>query len=305
MVRVVATSVVRGSQQGESHGGVYVIDFEEREVAQAIDWNTMDIDWRGRGWDRGLRGVAIRGERVFIAASDELFEYDPELKLVASYRNEYLKHAHEIAIHEDHVFVTSTAFDSILLFDLSQNAFTRAMYLRTDGVNVYFSPFDPNTENGPLPLNKLHINNVFCTQGGMYASGLKTDLMFFNGKTTGVAASLPKGTHNARPFRDGVLFNDTQANCVRYAARNADESCAFGVPVFKEETLTGLNLDDSNLARQGFGRGLCLLDENVVAAGSSPSTISLHDLKTKKTLRAVTISNDIRNAIHGLEVWPF
>jgi len=45
----------QGSHQGESHGGVYLVDFERQSVSQVIDWNSADIDWQGRGWDRGLR----------------------------------------------------------------------------------------------------------------------------------------------------------------------------------------------------------------------------------------------------------
>ena len=48
MTTLVATSVVRGSQQGESHGGVFLIDLDRKQVAQAIDWNTTTIDWQGR-----------------------------------------------------------------------------------------------------------------------------------------------------------------------------------------------------------------------------------------------------------------
>ena len=53
--KLLATSVVRGSEKGQSHGGVYLIDFESERVEQKIDWNTSDIDFTGRGWDRGLR----------------------------------------------------------------------------------------------------------------------------------------------------------------------------------------------------------------------------------------------------------
>ena len=74
--KLIATSVVRGSQQGESHGGVFTIDFEQQEAAQRVDWNTDDIDWEGRGADRGLRGIAFDGDDIYIAASDELFVYD-------------------------------------------------------------------------------------------------------------------------------------------------------------------------------------------------------------------------------------
>ena len=56
--KLIATSVVRGSRQGESHGGVFTVDFERQEGEQHVDWNTADIDWEGRGADRGLRGIA-------------------------------------------------------------------------------------------------------------------------------------------------------------------------------------------------------------------------------------------------------
>ena len=114
MTTLIATSVVRGSRQGESHGGVYLLDLDQGQAAQAIDWNTANIDWQGRGWDRGLRGIAFDGDRVFIAASDELFEYTPEFEQVASYRTPFLKHCHEIVRYERRLYLTSTAYDSIL-----------------------------------------------------------------------------------------------------------------------------------------------------------------------------------------------
>ena len=79
MTALIATSVVRGSKQGESHGGVFLIDLDRQRVAQPINWNTTDIDWQGRGWDRGLRGIEFDGDKVYIAASDELFVYNRKL----------------------------------------------------------------------------------------------------------------------------------------------------------------------------------------------------------------------------------
>jgi hypothetical protein len=64
-------------------------------------------------------------------------------------------------------------------------------------------------------------------------------------------------------------------------------------------------MDDSRIARQGFGRGLCAISDTLIAAGSSPSTIALYDLDKKKRVKTVNISMDIRNSIHGLEVWPY
>ena len=83
--KLIATSVVRGAQKGQSHGGVYTIDFKSQAVEQHIDWNTSEIDFAGRGWDRGLRGIEFTDDLVWIAASDELFAYTPNFDLVASY----------------------------------------------------------------------------------------------------------------------------------------------------------------------------------------------------------------------------
>ena len=79
----------------------------------------------------------------------------------------------------------------------------------------------------------------------------------------------------------------------------------FPVPDYPPESLTHTDLDDSRIARQGFGRGLCVLDDDRVAAGSSPSTITVHNFGTMRSELSINLSMDIRNAIHGLAIWPF
>lgn len=304
MTTLIASSVVRGSNQGESHGGVYLIDLENQQIAKAIDWNTANIDWQGRGWDRGLRGIDFDGDKIYVAASDELFVYTPDFEMVASYRCPYLKHCHEISRFERRLYLTSTGFDSILAFDLDNETFTWGLEILKDGDEYRGRPFNPDSNNGPNTQNELHINNIYCSTKGMIISGLRTrSALIFNGTTITEWCKLPLGIHNARPYRDGIIFNDTEANIVRYVT--SESQCAFDVPTYTKEQLTHTALDDSRTARQAFGRGLCELENGVIAAGSSPSTITLHDIDNLKTLSAVTITYDIRNAIHGLEVWPF
>lgn len=304
MTTLIATSVVRGSHQGESHGGVYLVDFSRQSVEQVIDWNRADIDWQGRGWDRGLRGIAFDGERVFIAASNELFVYTPNFRLLASYRNAYLQHCHEIAVYERRLYLTSTGFDAVLGFDLDQNRFCFGLHLVAVGRRFQAAPFDPQRESGPSPGNRLHLNMVHCDASGLYMSGLNTNaLVRFNGRTVTRAASLPRGVHNARPLGAGVVFNDTAADRVRVVQPGRE--LGFAVPHIDPAKLTHTDLDDSRIARAGFARGLCVIGDQLVAAGSSPSTIALHDLRRAATSSVVTLSHDIRNAIHGLEVWPF
>ena len=307
MTTLVTTSVVRGSDQGESHGGVYLIDLDAQTVDQTLDWNTVDIDWQGRGADRGLRGIAFDGDTVYIAASDELFAYSPDFRPLGSWRNPYLKHCHEIAAWERKLYLTSTGFDSILVFDLDEERFVSGIFIETQQFRFKASTYDPGEKDGPLLLNKLHINNVHCEKGGMYISGLKTGgMLHFNGETVLMSAELPAGTHNARPFRNGVLFNDTKADRLRYCGRESDvEDRAMAVPKYDPKTLTHTDLDDRRIARQGFARGLAALTDSIVAVGSSPSTVTLFDLAGNQQLGSVNLTTDIRNAIHGLEVWPY
>ena len=305
-MKLITTSVVRGSHQGESHGGVYLIDLDSREIRQFIDWNTADIDWQGRGWDRGLRGIAFDGQVVYIAASDELFAYTPDFRLIASWRNPYLKHCHEISVWERTLFVASTGYDSVLGFDLDKKEFNWALHVETNQFRFRGNVYDPRKDDGPLMLNKLHLNNVHCTQGGMYLTGLKTGgMMIFNGREIRMAAELPPGTHNAQPFRDGVLFNDSEADLLRYAGREGTEDRALKVPRYPDDQLQHFAVDQSKVARQGFARGIAVLSDSVVAGGSSPSTVSVYDLEKNERVLSVNLTMDVRNAIHGLEVWPF
>ena len=303
---IIASSVVRGSQQGESHGGIYLVDFQKQEANLVVDWDDSGIDFTGRGWDRGLRGIEFRTDEIYIAASDEIFVYDQNFQVKRSYKNRFLKHAHEINRFENLLFITSTGFDSLLIFDLDRDEFTRGLHLRKTQEGWKSQLFDPNTEDGPGPGNTLHLNNVRCSKKGLFVSGLRTNALISIDSELNPSefCSLPEGTHNSRPFRDGVIFNDTQSNCLRWVKRDGSE-VNLSVPHFPEEELTHKDFDDSRVARQGFARGLCVIDQNHVAMGSSPSSITLFNLETKERVGSVNLSMDIRNAIHGMDVWPY
>ncbi len=304
--KFVATSVVRGSRKGESHGGVFLVDFENQDVAQPLDWDTSEIDFEGRGGDRGLRGIAFGDDDILIAASDELFRFDRSFKIKTSNKNRYLKHCHEICRFEQTIFLTSTGFDSLLAYDLGKKKFVWGFHLQWQYAQWAGHTFHPLSDMGPKPVNNFHINAVHVDSTGIYLSGLRTKaLLHIDGKMeVSEVCSLPAGAHNARPYRDGLLFNDTEDDCLRYAGRDG-EDIAFKIATYDEADIEFAGFDESNIARQGFGRGLCPVGDRFVAGGSSPSTVSLYDFESKQTVGSVNLSMDIRNAIHGLEVWPY
>lgn len=303
---LIATSVVRGSQQGESHGGIYTVDFERQSGKLHVDWNTSDIDFEGRGADRGLRGIAFDGDDIYVAASDELFCYDRDFQVKKSFKNRYLSHCHEIARKDRWLFLTSTGFDSILAFNLDTQNYEWGFRLtRTYGSWDGYT-FDPRTNTGPAAVNDFHVNMVYAGDRGIFLSGLHTRacLHLDRGWNVSEYCSLPTEVHNARPWRDGVLFNDTKNNTVRHVSRKGRQS-AFRIRTYAEKDIEFAGVDDTKIARQGFGRGLCIISDRLIAAGSSPSTITIYDLQAQQLVGSVNLSMDIRNAIHGLEVWPW
>jgi hypothetical protein len=304
---VVVSSVVRSAHQGESHGGVYLVDLESGAHRQVVDWTRSGIDWQGRGADRGLRGIAFYRDHVLLAASDELFVYDPQFRVVHSYRNRYLKHCHEICVAGDTLFFASTGFDSVLALDLRSGSFTAGFCLRRDVARrqLVFATFDPNSDRGPPPGDTVHLNNVHYADGSLFIAGLHLRRLYrLNNGGLEKFARIPLGSHNARPYRHGVLLNDTASDRVLFATREGEALQEFPVVRYPEEVLTHRDLPKDH-ARQAFGRGLCVADDGLVIAGSSPSTVSVYRLGAADRMQTVNLTLDVRNSIHGLEVWLF
>lgn len=304
--KLVATSVVRGSRRGGGRGGVFTVDFDTQDVEQLYDWNTSEIDFKGLSGDRGLRGIAFCDDDILIAASNVLFRCDRSFKIKTFSKSHYLDDCHEICRYEHMVFLSSPGFDSLLAFDLDTKRYVWGFHLLRQYDQWAGYTFDPRSDKGPLPVNDYHINMVHVDNTGIYFSGLRTNaLLHLNDKMeVSEVCSLPAGAHNARPYRQGILLNDTENDCVRYAGRDGTDQ-AFKIVTHDEADIEFSDVDESGVVRQGFGRGLCPAGDRFVAGGSSPSTVSLYDLESNQKVGSVNLSMDVRNAIHGLEPWPF
>jgi hypothetical protein len=315
---VLASSVVRATHKGESHGGVYLVDMASGSVDQVLDWDDSSIDWEGRGGDRGLRGIGFHGDRVFLAASDEIFIFDRRFNRLGSIRNPYLRHCHEIFISGDRLFMTSTGFDSVLEYDLSARRFLRGYCFRLAAFwrrrirrrlrinpRPRFSTFDPESGGGPPPADTCHINNVFFQDGALYISGRGLrNVWQVRGERRSPFARIPYGSHNARPFREGVILNHTDTDRIVHVSRKGRVRRSFPLVHYESEHLLHSDLT-RDLARQAFGRGLAVVNDGLIVGGSSPATLTAYQFDPPRVLRSINVTMDVRNAVHGLEVWPY
>ena len=335
--KIIASTVVRSAHQGESHGGVYIIDLQTEAVDQVIRYDEPSISWEGRGGPRGLRGIAFYGDEIYLAASDEIFVYSKDFRFGGSISNEYLSHCHETYLSGSTLYVTSTGRDSVLEYDLRTRSFVRGYHIWFRGpkrrlnmigfrvrgskrrLNMmgfrgavgFLKPmprmqaFDPNSDEGPpVSSNTCHLNSVAYEGGLLTVAGTRcAHLLTISGSKLASYARIPYGTHNARPFGEGVLLNDTSSDRVSYLGRDG-EPVSLPIKHYDEWQLLNSHLPKDH-ARQAFGRGMCVLGEGLIAGGSSPATVSVYDLNNSKTLKSINLTMDVRNTIHGLEVWPF
>ncbi len=305
MTTLIATLAVRDSRQGDSHGGVYLVDLDGERARQVIDWNPPGGDGQRPDQHCGPLGIAFDDDRVFVAASDELFVYNRRFEPLASYRCRYLERCNEICRYKRRLYLACAGFDAIVGFDLDSNRFSFGLHVTRDRKGLRGAPFQPGGRHGPPPGNELCLNSIVCDSSALYLGGSNTGgLHAYTGRYIRQVATLPRGTHNARPYRGGVLFNDTEKNLVRFVPAQGQQK-AFRVPVYNPALLTHTNPGDSRVPRQAFARGLCCIDDSLIAAGSSPATITLHDLDSMQTRLSINLSMDARTAIGGLAVWPF
>jgi hypothetical protein len=317
---VLMTDCIRSAHTGESHGGAYLVDLERGSWRKVLDWNNTQINWEGRGSGRGLRGIAIRGEEILIAASDELFVFDLEFKIKRSYRNPFLGNAHEVFLDGDTLYIASTAFDSVLAFDIPSGRFTRGWAFRLNSIDgTPASPtgdpsalrftagmYDPATGNGPPAWDSIHLNNMWLEGGRLYFSGVGMRHMLYfepDGKL-GRYGEIPDWTHNSRPYRGGVLCNSTGKDAVCHLDLKGHVLRSTPVPRYDESLLQHIPRT-KDVARQAFGRGLVVTADGLIIGGSSPATVSVHDLDAGKVIKSINVTMDIRNAPHGLAIWPF
>jgi hypothetical protein len=312
---VLASVVVRSAHKGESHGAVYLVDLEHQTRREVVRWD-RDIDWSGRGFDRGLRGIAFHQDLTYIAASDELLAFDQSFCCVGRVRSRYLRHCHEITVDQDRLWATSTGFDSLLCLDLELQRWVLGVCLRrgwwqqvTHRLLPALPPrphlFDPSADDGPEPGDTVHLNTVVAADGAVYCSGTGMGCMLrLEGRDLSTHARVPLGTHNVQPYRGGLLMNLTPADVIRHAAVDGTVLEQWKVPVYDEQQLLNRGLPADH-ARQGFGRGLCVSPDGDIIGGSSPATVSRYVHGRWSAVQSFNLSLDIRHAIHGLEIYPY
>lgn len=331
--RIIASSVIRSTVRGDSHGGLYVVDFETGEGKQVLDWDFPDIRWDSGGGDRGLRGMAFYDDHLYAAGATYLYKFNKKFELVDKFNNPNFDGTHELCLYEDDIYCVSNSFDAILKFNLKEQEFDWGMQ---HGYDDSVKEFDPRTENVERK-DKLHLDSVGVFAPRMYQQEVwlegdprfaskhwnKTPkTIYYAGSTTkyiyqyapgkdrknDVIPLFYRNTHNAQRVEDGVFaFNRSleSQTCVQKQGMLLKQ---WNTPLPQIPGIPG------DHARVGYTRGMVIKRQHTpqcktwIAVGTSPAAIHLYDMDQEShtnPIQSAILTNDIRNSICGMAEYPW
>jgi hypothetical protein len=305
MNKLIATTIVHGADAVETHGSLYLIDLQAQEVHRVFSLESRDIEWFGEEGGRGLRGIALDRDWLYLAAGHRLLALDRRFRQTASWENPYLADCRGICVHDGKLYVVSAGNDCVVRFDLKAKEFDWAMQIQSEYFQFKPAYFDPRSDEGPLFINKLRLRSVHCDEGGMRIAGLSTGgLLHFNGSSIHMSVELPQGAQDARFFRKGIVFNDSRAGVVRYVGQEDEsEDRAIRVPFFMPFDHQPHEPDEVRMLKRGYARGLCILSRVAVAGGSTPAGVSIYDLRAGKKRLTVNFTKNVREAVNDIAAW--
>lgn len=332
-MKLLASCIVRLSEKGDAHGYLYLVDLKSKNGKKVFTWDDENIDWEGRGGSRGLRGIAFYKEFIIVSTSNRLLFLNKDFDFVSAFNSHLFMDIHEMSLYGDELYITSTQYDLVLVFNLNQMKITKGYFIKPLVKNAkkqeifhkkfvsfkkkilyrfdFSNSFDNKFEFVEIDVNNyipqkteitrsVHINTVFSMNGYLCFTGTQYNYVFGikDGKLSKVG-TIPFGTHNVHPFNDGYIMNYTSDSSL--VITNNKGKIIKKYPVKFDESNVKGSYEVSN-AKAGWNRGL-VIHQNMAYVGCSPATVNCIDLKTGDT-SFITLDNDVRNSIHGLDILP-
>ena len=294
-MKIIFTTVVRAAKLGQVHGGLFVVDYPSKNL---VFESTCDEDFSGdneRGGERGLRGIALAGDNIYVAGSCSVKILDAQTfkSVVTSRDKDAFNSIHEICYHDDHLWVTSTGIDCVIKLDKYLNI-VDAWHI--DGVQheAHHTIYHKSKVTSFDGLDdKLHINSIASHNNRVVFSGCLSPLYDF--ETLKEVAGLVMGgfTHNFEEFPDMTISNKTSSKHLEIITPY--DRIFYEVPMFRGQ----IKHASDEIAQPNWHRGMAR-HENLIFIGSSPARILVFDLDKRSFIDELNFSNDPRHCIHGI-----
>ncbi|MBI9087698.1 MAG: tetratricopeptide repeat protein [Desulfobacterium sp.] len=286
----------------KSQGGLYLVDLKTNEHKKVIDLNDLHMDLKKGTPARGISGIASHDDQICLVAGDTLFIYDKHFQRIETHQSLYLKDNHGIFASGNRLFITSTGFDAILVFDFLSRKFVEGYHVKyNETVNsIHLLAFDPESEKGPVQKNTIHLNTVSIHDNKLYFSCRNLDRLFCvheNGAMDAVA-NIPLGTQTARPYKKGFLIPATNGHTLEHLDFNGKVIQSFNVHHHGKT-------DSITTPAFNYSMGLCIIDDDLIITGASSSTIIAYRSGVNEPVITVNLPMARTSSINALVAWTF
>lgn len=307
---LLVTSIVRGAGLDEPSGLLFTVDLDEGRVTGSCampDPPMREHDGNPRGGMRGAKGIAVVGDRIFIANYSSIHEFDRSWRLKSVISDPGCASIHDICHHDDRLWVTSAINDRLFEFSMDGRA-KSVTDCRPVGlpVEAHADPSDdtdyrdPRTHDAAMH-DKTHLNSVgFLPDGDMLLSlgrmresprePTQSAVMRVDSDGEQSFAVTITGTdHPSHSIcvleEDHVAYLDTNAgDLLHFKSSDADECARIHVA---DEFLRGL---------------LRLSPERLVVGGDA--ALSVVDLASGQVEKRIALCDDPRVSVYAIAELP-
>lgn len=333
--RVAFGTVVRAAPI-ERGGELVVMDWSDKTVEARAPMRprnpTIGEDPDPRGNARGCRGVRWHDGQILAATYHTLEVYDASLQRVGAIDGRLMAGLHEIGLTDRHsVWVSSTAIDAAVEYDLSTHEQVRALWPREmptlqAALDLEPLPIDKGADNRLRFLDSsatqtpshLHLNAVEEHDGHVYAlcNGHAAVVNLTEDRVALRHEGL-QGAHNLKIVGNTALVNDTFGRAVQFFDLETGERTRsidltqyqwvralirWQIPSYwGRELATRMGVMEDVVARPLFVRGLAL-EGDFLFVGVSPAAILQIDRRSGALVDAYQFSDDVHVCVHGLDV---
>lgn len=315
-------------------GSLFKLDWDRKTIIKEVPTIPTEPDLyhdpNARGNVRGVRGIRIFNDEVFVADYHTLNVFDRDLNLRRKLTHGLMIGLHETQIVGSSIWVTSTPLDAVLKYSLDDGALEASHWPREmpefqRALNLEPLPIDKSIDNRLNFLDTesfrgeshLHLNAVCEFRGEVYAlfhsrhivANLTRGAIVINDKNL-------KHAHNLIMEEPGVVYvNDTHRTVVRqYDLESGKQTREINIRkmrginalllrtarrAIKDIGINFLSKKSKATARPLYLRGLDIT-EDYIFAGFSPATIVCIDKVSGKLVDYYFHSTNMRDCIHGL-----
>ncbi len=307
--RYLVSTICRGSRPGEPSGHLYVVDLERgvESSCPVPPCEHLHREPNPRGGIRGGRGLAADGDTVYVANGSEVLRFDRGWKRLAGIGHPWCGNVHDIAVHDERLWVCSTANDALAVFDPSGRLtdlldLRPAAGLAADGARFAAAVDYRDPAGYPLAeTNLLHANGVAPDADGALLVALgRSELERDRSRRGLIARADGRGAllrvadevavpiHNVVPRSDGTVVTlDTGAGELR---------------ILRSDGTVHRTLALAPPAPFGFLRGLCPAGGERMLVGER-NRLLVVDMRSQ-TAGSLTLSESPNEAVYAITPLP-